>query len=123
MSKPDQIVRSMIEACSRRDVEDALSYFHTDAIYHNIPIAPVQGLDAIRGMLGEFLNAATSVDWKIHHMLSDGNGLVMNERTDCFDLPAGKLKLPVMGVFEVRDGKIAAWRDYFDMGPLKGFMG
>jgi limonene-1,2-epoxide hydrolase len=24
------------------------------------------------------------------------------------------LDLPVMGVFEVKDGKIAAWRDYFD---------
>jgi limonene-1,2-epoxide hydrolase len=122
MSKPDQIVRSMIDACSRRDVESALSYFHADAVYHNIPIPPVQGLDAIRETLAGFLNAATSVDWKIHHMLSDGNGLVMNERTDCFDLPAGKLELPVMGVFEVRDGKITAWRDYFDLGPLKGFM-
>ncbi|MDB5395632.1 MAG: limonene,2-epoxide hydrolase [Rhodospirillales bacterium] len=123
MCKQEQIVRSMIEACSRQDVEAALSYFRADAIYHNIPIAPVQGLDAIRGMLAGFLAAATSVDWQIHHMLSDGNGLVMNERTDYFDLPAGKLELPVMGVFEVRDGKIAAWRDYFDMGPLKGFSG
>ena len=49
--------------------------------------------------------------------------LALAQRTDCFDLPAGRLELPVMGVFEVHDGKIVAWRDYFDMGPLKGFMG
>jgi limonene-1,2-epoxide hydrolase len=24
----------------------------------------------------------------------------------------------VMGVFEVVDGRIAAWRDYFDMGTI-----
>jgi limonene-1,2-epoxide hydrolase len=32
-----------------------------------------------------------------------------------FQLPNGKVELPVMGTFEVKDGKIAAWRDYFDM--------
>jgi len=26
----------------------------------------------------------------------------------------------VMGIFELADGKIAAWRDYFDPSPLKG---
>jgi limonene-1,2-epoxide hydrolase len=26
--------------------------------------------------------------------------------------------LPVMGVFEVRDDKIATWRDYFDMAAI-----
>ncbi len=26
-----------------------------------------------------------------------------------------KVELPVAGVFEVKDGKITAWRDYFDM--------
>jgi limonene-1,2-epoxide hydrolase len=25
------------------------------------------------------------------------------------------IALPVAGVFEIRNGKIAAWRDYFDM--------
>ena len=27
--------------------------------------------------------------------------------------------LPVMGVFEVRDGKVSAWRDYFEMSHLR----
>lgn len=123
MSDPDETVRGMIAACEARDLEKVLSFFHTDAIYHNIPIPAVQGHEAIRGMLAGFLDAATKVEWKIHHTMSNGKDLVMNERTDCFDLPAGRLELPVMGVFEVRDGKIAAWRDYFDMGPLKDFMG
>lgn len=123
MSDPERVVGAMIAACMRKDIDAALSHFHADAVYHNIPIEPVQGLNAIRGMLAGFLTAATHVDWRIHHSLSDGKGLVMNERTDQFDLPAGRLELPVMGVFEVKDDKITAWRDYFDMGPLKGFMG
>ena len=32
-----------------------------------------------------------------------------------FEVGGKKIELPVMGVFEITDGKIAAWRDYFDM--------
>ncbi len=28
------------------------------------------------------------------------------------------IELPVMGVYEFVDGKISAWRDYFDMAPF-----
>jgi len=118
----DAVVRSMIGACCRQDLDAVLDHFQSDAVYHNIPIDPVRGHAAIRAMLSGFLSAASEVDWKIHNMLVSGD-LVMNERTDCFTLPTGRLELRVMGVFEVRDGKIAAWRDYFDMGPLRPIMG
>ena len=46
--------------------------------------------------------------------------VVMNERTDRFlierDGEEKWAEAPVAGIFEIRDGKIAAWRDYFDMG-------
>jgi limonene-1,2-epoxide hydrolase len=32
--------------------------------------------------------------------------------------PGKEISLPVMGTFEVVDGKIAAWRDYFDMNQF-----
>ena len=30
-------------------------------------------------------------------------------------VPQLTIELPVMGTFEVKDGKIVAWRDYFDL--------
>ena len=43
----------------------------------------------------------------------------MNERIDHFDPPKGKaIGLPVSGAFEIKDGKITAWRDYFCMRQL-----
>jgi limonene-1,2-epoxide hydrolase len=50
----------------------------------------------------------------VRNIVADGD-VVLTERVDVFVLPNGKVELPVMGTFEVRDGKIAAWRDYFDM--------
>ena len=46
--------------------------------------------------------------------MADGD-IVLTVRVDVFELPNGKVELPVMGTFEVKAGKIAAWRDYFDM--------
>ena len=123
MANAETIVNSMITACTHRDIDRVMTHFHDDAIYHNIPLAPVQGLGAIRAVLAGFLDSATDVDWRIHLSVANAAGIVMNERTDCFTLPAGRLELRVMGVFEVREGRIAAWRDYFDMAPLAPFLG
>ena len=56
------------------------------------------------------------------NIASDGP-VVMTERVDVFKLPDKSIALPVMGTFEVRDDKIAAWRDYFDMNQFTGQMG
>ena len=63
-----------------------------------------------------FIGEAVAVDFKLHHQAENGDGVVMNERTDIIYLKDGtKVELPVMGVFQFRDGKISHWRDYFDM--------
>lgn len=39
----------------------------------------------------------------------------MNERTDSFKIGDDTIALRVIGVFELTNGKISAWRDYFDL--------
>lgn len=111
----EQLVEEFCAAWARRDVEEILGYFAEDAVYHNIPIAPAEGLDAIRGMLEMFVPPAEEIEFVIHASAARGD-LVFTERTDRFVMEGGKtVALPVAGVFEVRDGKIVAWRDYFDL--------
>ena len=38
------------------------------------------------------------------------------ERVDRTQAGDKSVDLPCTGIFEIRDGKIACWRDYFDMG-------
>jgi limonene-1,2-epoxide hydrolase len=47
----------------------------------------------------------------------------MTERVDTFKLSDKSFELPVMGTFEVRNGKINAWRDYFDTNQFISQMG
>jgi limonene-1,2-epoxide hydrolase len=105
--------------CAEWDVEspDAAAlaaYFTDDAVYHNIPVQPVNGREAIEKTLAGMSGAFHSKGWEVLAIASSGN-IVFTERVDRFDVGGKPVVLPVAGVFELRDGKIAAWRDYFDM--------
>ena len=43
----------------------------------------------------------------------------MNERTDHITLNGRPVSLRITGVFEIVDGHITAWREYFDLGPVR----
>ena len=115
---PIEIVRRFCAAWSDVDPDRIADYFPDDAVYHHIPIDPITGRDAIKSFIAGFAGGAELIDFRVRNIVADGP-VVLTERVDVFVLPTGKVELPVMGTFEVKDGKIAAWRDYFD---LKQFM-
>jgi limonene-1,2-epoxide hydrolase len=93
---------------------ELVDYFTDDAVYHNIPVDPAVGHDAILALLNMFMGAIDRVEFQVRNVAAVGD-TVLTERVDVFYLPNGTIELPVMGTFEVKDGKIAAWRDYFDL--------
>ncbi len=122
MRDPETVVREFCGAWSRRDVDAILAWFTPDAVYHNVPVAPVQGHAEIRTVLEMFVPPASRIDFEILAIASRGD-VVFTERVDRFTVGDKEIALPVAGVFEVRDGKIAAWRDYFDMASYQRQLG
>ncbi len=118
---PDRIVRDFCAAWARGDIDAIVDAFTDDAVYHNIPMEPCVGREAIRTFVGTLLGGmASSVHFEILRQVVDGH-VVMNERVDTIAMQTGDVELPVMGVFEIApDGRIAAWRDYFDMAQFSG---
>lgn len=114
---PLELVRQFCDAWSAGDLDAIVGYFTDDAVYHNIPIDPVTGKDAIKATIAGFTAGVDKIEFRVHHIVADGN-VVMTERTDVFVTPAKSIELPVMGTFEVAGDKIAAWRDYFDMNQF-----
>lgn len=110
----EKVVREFCAAWSRRDIEELLGFFTTDAVYHNMPLAPVHGREAIRQVFQMFVPPAEKIDWEVLHVACAGP-VVFTERVDRFVIGGKSVELPVAGIFELRGGKIAAWRDYFDM--------
>jgi limonene-1,2-epoxide hydrolase len=62
---------------------------------------------------------SSKVDWTVLHLVEGTNGVVLTERVDRFMIKGKWVALPVMGTFEVVNGKIRAWRDYFDMNQFQ----
>ena len=121
MADAESIVREFCAAWSRLDVDEIAGYFTDDAVYHNIPLQPLHGRDAIRGFLAGFLSGASSAEFRMKNVVASGS-IVMTERVDAFSIGGREVAIPVAGVFEISDGKIAAWRDYFDMAAVTAFL-
>ena len=100
------------------DVDGVLACMTEDCAYHNIPMDPLEGHEAIRGFVEGFLASGT-VTFETRHQIV-GDGIVMNERVDTIAMPDNTVPLRVMGTFVFRDGLIAEWRDYFDMAEFAG---
>jgi limonene-1,2-epoxide hydrolase len=114
----DELVTEFCKLWASPNPDEIAAYFTEDAVYHNIPMAAVQGREAIRDFIAGFVAAFEGIDFNVHRQVSD-NTFVMNERTDVMRRRDGDpIPLPVMGVFEVRNDRIAAWRDYFDMAAI-----
>lgn len=112
---PDEAVRALIHACERRDLDAACALVTDDIEYDNVPIGKVFGPDGVRSVLsGGVTAAASEIEWVIHRQIANGT-TVMNERTDRFLVDGRWVEIPIAAVFEVRDGKVSLWRDYFDL--------
>jgi len=113
-----ELVTEFCARWSTLDVGAIVNSLAEDAVYHNIPMDPLQGHDAIRGFIENFITMLDGIEFVVHRQVSDGH-LVFNERTDIMRTKTGNtVELPVTGVFEVAGDKITAWRDYFDMSAL-----
>lgn len=122
MSDNASVIRDFIGAWSRLDADELAGYFTDDGVYHNIPTAPVSGRDAVREFIAGFTANWTGTDWEILTLMADGDTVVC-ERIDRTQTKAGDVDLPCVGVFEMQDGKIRVWRDYFDLGTFMKAMG
>ncbi len=123
MQYPADVVRdfidAFIDAWPRGDPAGLVTYFTEEAIYHNVPLEPAVGRDAIRDTFAQFMAMGGTVSVELRHLLSNDK-IVMTERVDHFVSDDRTIALPMMGICEVQDGLITAWRDYFDLDHLSG---
>jgi limonene-1,2-epoxide hydrolase len=116
-------IATFIEVWPTGDVSRLGSFFNDDAVYHNMPLEPVYGRAAIEDTFGEFMRMGGRVGVDVLHIVAHGP-IVMTERVDHFigDGDEMTVSLPLMGVIEVHDGAITAWRDYFDLSSFTSQM-
>ncbi|MHB8328594.1 MAG: limonene-1,2-epoxide hydrolase family protein [Acidimicrobiales bacterium] len=116
-----EFIEAFISAWPEGDAAKLASFFGEDAVYHNMPMEPIKGREAIQATLAAFMGMGGRVGVAIAHIVADG-AIVMTERVDHFIGAEKTISLPVMGIFEVHDGVIVSWRDYFDLDQFTSQM-
>jgi len=116
ISRNEKVVREFIRGWETRDLELVMAQVTDDMCYLNQPLESVRGRENVARMIGSIFAPAKKVEFKLLNLFGSGNK-VLAERLDCWDWDGSgfTLKLPVCGMFELNEeGKIYAWRDYYD---------
>ena len=106
-------VEVFLSALQDEDFDNAGAVLDDNLVYENVGFPTIRGraraIKLFRGMQGK-----ARFEVKIHRIAVNGAS-VLTERTDVLVVGPVRLQFWVCGVFEVRDGRITLWRDYFDM--------
>jgi limonene-1,2-epoxide hydrolase len=113
----ERVVRDFCATFEKHDAEALRPFFTDDVVYHNLPMDPAVGVDDAVAFIAGFFAMCESMVIETLHLAVRGN-VVLTERVDTFTVGQIVAPLPVMGTFEIRDGKISAWRDYFDLAQI-----
>lgn len=112
-----QVVESFLDAMTRMDFDSVLALMTDDIVYQNVPLPPDRGKVAVARTLRSFEKVMTEFRYEMLHV-AETNGVVLTERIDVLRGPLLDLRFWVCGTFEIRDGKVALWRDRFDVASF-----
>ena len=102
---PRDIVNQWVKAFNRADVEALSALYADDAMNHQVPEGPVKGRAAIKAKLAAEFSQATMV-CIVENIFQEDDWAILEWRD-----PLG---LRGCGFFQIRDGKIAFQRGYWD---------
>lgn len=107
-------IREFIEAWSRLDPDELLNYFVEDGRYCNMSTSPVTDHKNLRQFIARYIQSWETTDWEILNLPTDV-AIVMVERINHTVVAGSPAELPCFGIFEMENGKIKVWRDYFTL--------
>jgi limonene-1,2-epoxide hydrolase len=115
---PLDVIRQFLKDMEQMDYDSAMRWVADTCEYVNPPPLPVvHGPAGVRSLLEPFFAPTLHNEFVLLREAAHGS-VVFIERLDRHQLADKWVELPVTGVFEVQDGKIIYWRDYFDAGSI-----
>ncbi len=113
------LVEEFLAAIEAFDIERALTLMADDVVYQNVPFPADRGKAAVARTLKLFGRVMTGFRVEMKN-IAERDGVVLTERVDSLTGRFLDMHIWVCGTFEVRDGRITLWRDYFDLAQATG---
>jgi limonene-1,2-epoxide hydrolase len=119
---PAHVVETFLYTLRDKDFDAADAALDDDVVYQNVGYSLIRGRQRTMKIMRGLSRPNAGFDVKFHRIATEGNA-VLTERTDVLAFGPFEAHFWVCGVFEVRDGRITLWRDYFDgIDFLKGIV-
>jgi limonene-1,2-epoxide hydrolase len=112
LTDPIEVVQRFLGTLAEGEVETAVSLVANDLVYANVSLPTIRGKHRFT-QAARFYFRHMGFDVRIHGIAANGP-LVLTERTDQLVFGRLRLQIWVCGSFEVVEGQITTWRDYFD---------
>jgi limonene-1,2-epoxide hydrolase len=127
-SSPTLVVERFLELLRLGDVDGAVALLAVDVEYDNVGLPTVRGRERVRRLFWATLGRAESGFEAYVHAISADGPTVLTERTDVLKVRRLHIQIWVCGRFDVDDGQIVLWRDYFDQmniaaATIRGLLG
>lgn len=124
---PTFVVERFLELLRAGDIDGAVELLGVNVEYVNVGLPTVRGRERVRRLFRTLSGDGAAFDVYIHAISADGP-TVLTERTDVLKFRRMSIQLWVCGRFDVRDGQIVLWRDYFDylafaVATVRGLLG
>ena len=127
-SAPRLVVERFLELLRSEDIDGAVELLAVDVEYKNGGLPTVRGRERTRRLFHATLGRpGAGFEVYVHAISADG-GTVLTERTDVLKFGRLRVQFWVFGRFDVHDGQIVLWRDYFDQmniaaATIRGLLG
>lgn len=125
---PAPVATNFLKLLEKRDVDSACDLLAEDVAYINVSMPAIHGRERVRKIFSRMM-ARESAGFEVyfHNVAVDGTS-VLTERTDVLIFGPVRVQIWVWGHFDVVDGKITVWKDYFDwwnvtVATLRGLLG
>jgi ketosteroid isomerase-like protein len=117
---PKQVVARLWDRLYRKDWDGVAACIADDGLYQDVP-APDRGAIGPANVVKRLrvgLDSVVRFEHELHRLVAEGD-TVMLEHTETWHFETGeKVVNPFVTVHVVRGGKIALWRDYWDLSKL-----
>lgn len=106
------VATGFLERLAAQELDAAFDLLADDVEWINVTLPTVRGRQRIERLI-RALDGRGRFRVHFHHLAVEGD-TVLTERTDELAVGPFAQRFWVYGRFEIRDGKIAVWRDSFD---------
>ena len=112
--KPADLVEQFLTDLATGDVDAALEAVDEQIVYTNVSLPSVRGKARFSSVMRLLGRPGLGFDVQFLSTAGDEDGVVLTERLDELRVGPLRIRFWVCGRFDVREGRIVGWRDYFD---------